>query len=166
MNEDEAKRLSLQLMESTWAAYLTTIDTNGFPHIRAMDNLRCKERFPKLVEFFKNHDDDFWILFSTNTSSAKVYQIKRNPYASVYYCNRGLMCDYCKQKENRGLMLRVTIEIVTDPNLKKAICHDYWLKYYPLGVDDPDYTVLSLYPIGGRYYQSLQKVAFTLKGNK
>jgi len=30
MDEDEAKRLSLQLMEITWAAYLATIDANGF----------------------------------------------------------------------------------------------------------------------------------------
>ena len=166
MDEDEAKRLSLQLMEIAWTAYLATIDANGFPHIRAMDNLRNKQRFPKLIQFFKNHKDDFRVLFSTNTSSAKVNQIKKNPRVSVYYCNRGVNCKYCKQEGNRGLMLRGIIKIVEDPNVKKALWHDYWVMYYPQGVDDPEYTVLSLYPVEGRYYQSLQSVTFTLKENK
>jgi len=151
MNENEAKRLSLKLMESTWAAYLTTIDADGFPQTRAMDNLRNKKRFPKLAKVFQGHEDDFWVLFSTNTSSAKMNQLKRNPAVSVYYC---------KPKEFRGLMLSGLMEIVTDPDLKKAIWHDYWVKYYPKGVKDPDYTVLSLHPQKARYYHQLKKFAW------
>lgn len=157
MNRNEAKRLSLQLMEVAWAAYLTTIDERGFPQTRAVDNLRSKERFPKLAKLFKNHKDDFWVLFSTNTSSAKVSQIKKNPAVSVYYC---------EPREFRGLMLSGLIEVVTDPELKKALWHDYWVKYYPRGVNDPDYTVLSLHPREARYYHQLRKFHFTFTGKK
>lgn len=31
MQFEEAKRLSLRLMETTWAVYFTTIDERGFP---------------------------------------------------------------------------------------------------------------------------------------
>jgi general stress protein 26 len=152
MNENEAKHYSLQLMETSWAVYFTTIDVNGFPQTRAMDNLRNKERFPKLAGLFKNHDDDFWSLFDTNTSSAKMDQIKKNPAVSVYYC---------EPREFRGLMLGGFMEIVTDLELKKAIWQDYWTMYYPKGVDDPDYTVLSLYPRVAKYYHQLKKFTFT-----
>ena len=154
MKEDEARHLSLRLIEDAWATYVTTIDENGFPQTRAMDNLRSKERFPKLAKLFKPHQEDFWVLFSTNTSSAKINHIKRNPAVSIYYC---------KPREFRGLMLGGKMEIVTDPVLKKEIWHDYWTKYYPRGVGDPDYTVLSLYPNEAKYYHQLKRFSFNLK---
>lgn len=157
MKENEAKRLSLQLMENAWAAYLTTIDERCFPQTRAVDNLRSKERFPKLAKLFKNHEDDFWVLFSTNTSSAKVSQIKKNPAVSAYYC---------EPREFRGLALGGLIEVVTGSDIKKTIWHDYWVKYYPGGVNDPDYTVLSLYPREARYYHQLKKFHFTFTEKK
>lgn len=157
MNENEAKRFSIQLMETAWAAYLTTMDERGFPQTRAVDNLRSKERFPKLAKLFKNHEDDFWVLFSTNTSSAKVAQITKNHVASVYYCD---------PREFRGLMLGGLIEIVTDPDLKEAIWHDYWVKYYPGGINDPDYAVLSLFPREAKYYHQLKKFHFTFTEKK
>ncbi len=161
MNENEAKRFSLQLMEVAWVVYLTTIDTNGFPQTRAVDNLRSKERFPNLAELFKDHENDFWVLISTNTSSAKVSHIKKNPAVSAYYC---------EPRAFRGVMLGGLAEIVTDTNLKKAIWHDAstkeydWTRYYPKGVNDPDYTILSLYPTHVKGWKGGQgKFSFTLK---
>jgi general stress protein 26 len=136
MDEREAKRLSLQLMETTWAVYVTTIDENGFPHTRAMDNWRSRERFPRLVDVFKSNDDDFWILLGTNTSSSKMTHLRKNPNVSVYYC---------EPKEFRGLALRGTAEIVTDTQLKREVWHDYWAVFYKT-MDNPDYTVLSIHP--------------------
>lgn len=156
MNENEARLLSLQLMETTWAAFFTTIDENSFPHTRAMDNLRSKERFPKLANLFKTHEDDFWILLSTNTSSAKIEHIKKNPAICIYYC---------KPREFLGVMLSGTIEIVKDPELKKTIWHDYWTKFYPKGVNDPDYTVLSLYPTHANGWHGQGRFNFTLRRN-
>ncbi|MFQ6083395.1 MAG: pyridoxamine 5'-phosphate oxidase family protein [Candidatus Aminicenantia bacterium] len=154
MNDKEARRLSLELMEIAEAAYLTTIDRDGFPQTRAMFNLRRKEQFPGLSELFDKHQDDFLIYFTTNTSSLKMDQIKKNPAVSVYYC---------KPNEWRGLMLGGMIEIVTDPDLKKAIWQEGWEMYYPGGVDDPDYTILRVFPMFAKYYHQLNLVRFDLR---
>ena len=52
MTEAEGKKLSIELMEIAEAAYVSTIDPNGFPQTRAMFNLRRKSQFPGLVRLF------------------------------------------------------------------------------------------------------------------
>ena len=56
---EEVKKSALKLIEESKAAYLTTIDSDGFPITRAMFNLRNKEQFPELLRndlifFWKN----------------------------------------------------------------------------------------------------------------
>ena len=65
MKEKEIKRKCLNLMESADAAYLGTISSDGFPHIRMMGNLRNKEQNPGLVDLFKQHSDEyiFWLTY-------------------------------------------------------------------------------------------------------
>ncbi len=154
MNEKEARQLSLELLEVAEAAYLTTVDSHGFPQTRAMFNLRRKEQYPGLSELFRKHRDDFLVYFTTNTASPKIAQIRKNPKVSVYYCKPG---------EWRGLMLSGEIEIVTDREIKKAIWQEGWEMYYPEGVDDPDYTVLCLFPISAKYYHQLKFAGFNLR---
>ncbi len=156
MKLEEAKRNTLQLMESTWAVYVTTIDEKGFPHTRAMDNWRSKERFPKLTKLFESNDDPFWILLGTNTSSSKIRHLKKNKAVSLYYC---------EPRDFRGVMLSGYAEIVTDPRLKEEVWHDYWTIYYK-GIDDPDYTVLSIHPINAEGWMQRKKIAFDLKAQK
>jgi general stress protein 26 len=79
MEKDEARYISLQLMEVAKAAYLTTIDIDGHPQTRAMFNLRNIYQFPNLRKLFYNHRADFLVLFTTNTSSIKVVQARNNP---------------------------------------------------------------------------------------
>jgi len=86
MDEKEAKKLSMELMESSKAVYLTTIDSKGYPITRAMFNLRNKEQFPELSKFFSELDNKFEIYISTNTASSKTEHIKKNPKISVYFC--------------------------------------------------------------------------------
>ncbi|MFX0055129.1 MAG: pyridoxamine 5'-phosphate oxidase family protein [Promethearchaeota archaeon] len=133
MSEDELRQLCKRLLNEAWPAYLTTIDRNGFPQTRAMFNLRNREKFPKLESLFSNHDDEFYVIFSTNTSSTKIEDIKANPNAAVYYC---------LPDESRGAMMGGTLEIVENLDTKQAIWHDGWERYYPAGYDDPDHTVL------------------------
>ncbi len=157
MNRQEAKRLSLQLLETAEAAIVTTIDPDGFPQTRAMFNLRRREQFPGLAGLFKKHRDDFLVYFTTNTSSPKTAQIKVNPRVSVYYH---------KPSEFRGLMLSGEMEIVTDSNVKESVWQPGWEMYYPGGVHDPDHTVLRLVPLVAKYYHQLQFFHFDLKGNQ
>lgn len=155
MDKEEAKRLSRDLRETAEAAYVTTIDPDGYPQTRAMFNLRRKEQFPGLAALFKGHQNDFLVYFTTNTSSPKMAHVKKNPKVAVYYCRAG---------EFRGLMLSGEMEIVTDRAEKEQVWQKGWEMYYPGGVHDPDHTVLRLRPMAAKYYHQLDSFYFDLKG--
>ena len=158
MDEIEGKILGRQLMEVAEAAYLTTIDEQGFPNTRAMFNLRNRSHFPLLRDIFAAHREDFLILFTTNTSSKKVEQVKRNPLGCVFYCI---------PMEFRGLMLAGRIQTVADPTLREKLWQEGWERYYPLGKEDPDYEVLGMYPKSGEYYHRLDRanISFEVKSD-
>jgi general stress protein 26 len=150
---EEVKNSALKLISESKAAYLTTIDLEGFPITRAMFNLRNKEQFPEFSEFFQNQEDIFTIYISTNTSSTKVEHLKNNPLMCVYFCDADNF---------QGFMLGGSVEFINDIKLKKNIWLDWWTKYYPKGIEDSDYTLLRLAPKTGRYYYKLKQVNFKL----
>ncbi|GAH15617.1 unnamed protein product, partial [marine sediment metagenome] len=129
---EEVKKSALKLISESKAAYLTTIDLEGFPITRAMFNLRNTEQFPEFLDFFKNLEDIFTIYISTNTSSTKVEHLKNNPLMAVYFCDADNF---------QGFMLGGSVEFVDDIELKKTVWLDWWTRYYPKGVEDPDYTL-------------------------
>ncbi len=132
---DEVKKSAIKLISESKAAYLTTIDSDGFPLTRAMFNLRNKEQFHEFSEFFQNQEDTFTIFISTNTSSTKVEHLKNNPLMCVYFCDAD---------DFQGFMLGGSVEFIGDIKLKKTIWLDWWTRYYPKGVEDPDFTCNSL----------------------
>ncbi|OGU57048.1 MAG: hypothetical protein A2V66_05675 [Ignavibacteria bacterium RBG_13_36_8] len=142
---DNIKKACLVLMEKADVAYLSTIGLDGFPQTRAVYNFRNKKEFPSLVKLFKEHDDDFLVYITTDTSSEKMRHIKNNPSACIYYC---------EPKEWHGLLLTGKTEIVNDIEIKKDIWQEKWWNYYKLGPEDPEYTILKLLPIHtkGWYY--------------
>lgn len=151
METDEARGLSLELLETAEAAIVSTIDGEGYPQTRAMFNLRRKAQFPGLAGFFAEQREDFTLFFTTNTSSEKIEQIRRNPRVAVYYH---------KPEEFRGLMLGGVIEMIRDERVLKAIWQPEWKRYYPGGHQDPDHIVLRLNPRIARYYHRLQSCQF------
>lgn len=153
MEVEEAKKLGLKLMEESKAAILTTIAPDGFPITRAMFNLRNKEQFPELSEFFKNLENQFTIYISTNTSSKKVDHLGKNPKMSVYFCD---------PEDFKGFMLGGSVEIVDDMKVKRKVWLDWWTRYYPEGLNDPDYTLLRMEPTNARFYHKLNQVNFKL----
>jgi general stress protein 26 len=157
MDEKDARGLSLELMEIAEAAYVTTIDPDGFPQTRAMFNLRRKEQFPGLAVLFKDHQNDFLVYFTTNTSSPKIGHVKKNAKVAAYYC---------KANEFRGLMLTGKMEIVSERAEKERVWQKGWERYYPGGVHDPDHTVLRLRPLAAKYYHQLDSFYFDLKGKR
>ncbi len=154
MDERQAKQLSLELMEMSKAAYLTTIDPNGFPHTRAMTNLRNKDQKPHLESLFLNHQEDYLIIFSTNTSSTKVKHVRENPRVSVYYS---------RPEKWQGVMFGGKIEIVPGVELKRAIWEEGMERYYPSGYDDPDHTVLRLRPRMAKGWDGQRFTTFSFK---
>ncbi|MFX1457767.1 MAG: pyridoxamine 5'-phosphate oxidase family protein [Promethearchaeota archaeon] len=156
MDLEETKKLSLELMDTSKAAYLTTIDSEGYPITRAMFNLRNKEQFPEFSEFFANQDNKFLIYISTNTSSSKIDHIKENPKISVYFC---------EPEDFKGVMFGGDAEIIDDVELKKQIWLDWWTRYYPKGLEDPDYTLIKLNPKRVKFYYRLNQVQFQPEGD-
>lgn len=157
LDDNEIRKVSLELLESADGAYLTTIDQEGYPQTRCMFNLRNTTQFPKLVDTFKSHSDDFMILFTTNTSSTKVGHIKRNSAVCVYYCKPGVF---------HGLMLSGNIEIVDDPRVKEQLWHEGWERYYATGPNDPDHTVLKLLPDRAKGWYKGRTFAFEFQTEK
>ena len=153
MDEKEVKKEGKMLMETSKAAYLTTLDADGFPITRAMFNLRNKDQFPEFIEFFRKEENEFAIYIGTNTSSSKYRHIKENPRIAVYFCD---------PDEFKGFMLGGEVDIVDNLELKQKIWLEWWTKYYSKGVEDPDYTLLRLAPKNARFYHGLQKLNFKL----
>lgn len=153
MNNEQVKKECLELMEQSKAAYLTTIDPEGNPITRAMFNLRNKKQFPEFSKLFLNQKNQFLIYISTNTSSSKVSHITENSAINVYFCD---------PDDFKGVMLGGNAEVVDDMKIKREIWLDWWTKYYPEGLNDPDYTLLRLYPKTLRYYYRLNQIKLDL----
>ena len=129
--------LTLLLMEVADRAYLTTVSEDGYPRTRAILNLRNPSLYPKQAALFATHRKDLLVYISTNTPSAKVRQIERDPRGCVYYCH---------PTRWRGVSLIGDLEVTRDDEIRHALWNEGWEIYYPKGIDDPDYAVVTLRP--------------------
>lgn len=118
------------LIEKQNTSYLSSIDENGFPNTKAMLP-------PRIMEGIKT------FYFTTNTSSRRVSQFRKNNKACLYFCDRRFY---------RGVMLKGTVEVLENQEIKDRVWRDGDTMYYPLGVTDPDYSVLKVTVTNGRYY--------------
>ena len=134
-------------------AYVATVDPDGYPHTRAMFNLRNPSWFPRQVPLFAEHADDFLIYLTTNTSSWKNRQLADHPRASAYYC---LPVEY------EGLLLIGDLEVVDDTEIRHAVWNEGWERYYPGGPDDPDHTVLRMRPRKAEGWHQSRRFAFEI----
>lgn len=129
MSPAKMKEVALQLYQSQPVVTLVTIDENGYPEARAMANLRQAGALEGNVFSADSLDT----AFGTSTWRSKIEQVKKNPKASVYILD---------VKTYRAASILGTIEIVSDPEVKKV----YWSKafsaLYPQGPGSPNYTVL------------------------
>jgi len=94
--------------------------------------------------------------FSTNTSSVKVQQYRRNPKASIYFYHKGLI-------KYVGVMLKGEMEVLTDQKTKNMIWKKGDIVFYKKGVTDPDYSVLKFTTTSGKYYSDLKTADFNIK---
>jgi general stress protein 26 len=137
--EKAARAAGLKLMNKSKICMLGTQGADGFVNIRAVLNL--KHRGLKQI----------W--FSTNTSSQKVSQIQKDNRVCVYYTN---------ENSFEGLMLTGTIQILQDPKSRKMLWSEGAEVYYPLGVNDPDYSVLGFSAQKANYYHGLNNIWFNI----
>lgn len=156
MTEAEIREACRELMETVPTAYFTVIDGDGYPRTRAMLNLRNREMYAPQAHLYADHQDDFMTYITTNTSSRKRHEIEANPKVAVYYCQPEVF---------HGVLLLGDIEIVGDPSIKEALWAEGWERYYTTGrPDDPDYTVLRLFPRLVNGWHESRKFEFHLGG--
>ncbi len=156
MNEKELKRECLKLMETADGAYLSTVDSKGFPQMRMMGNLRNKEQCRIAEELFAEHDEDFLIYMLTGQSSDKMQHIRANSKVCVYFCSVA---------ELLTLLLGGSAETIDDPDLKKRIWQDEWKRHWPGGPEDREFVMLKLLPQWAKGWYKGVAFGFKLKGN-
>ena len=139
MKKEEAIREALALASRSGIAMLGTNGDNGYPNIKAM------------IKMENEGLNRIW--FSTNTSSKRVGQLVRNSKACVYFV------DF---EQWMGLMLVGNVGVLQDMESRQRLWREGFEKYYPLGVTDPDYSVLRFTAQWGNYYHDLSNVTFEL----
>ena len=83
----------------------------------------------------------------------KTFYFTTNTFSSVYFCDaRGF----------KGMMLRGTMEVLTDAASKEMIWRKGDTQYYPAGVTDPNYCVLKFTAFDGRFYSDFYPRSFLI----
>ena len=141
MDRNEVKASALELVEQSTIAMVGTLDEDGAPRIVAMIKAE--------------HDGMRTIWFSTNTSSEHVRQLERDPRSCVYF-------GQWAEEPWRGLTLGGRMEILRDRASRERLWEDGCERYYPQGIDDPDYTVLRFTAKWAKFYQYGTKLRFEL----
>jgi general stress protein 26 len=139
MKKKDAFERSLELANKSEIAVIGSNGENGYPNIKAM--LKMKNEGLKKI----------W--FSTNTSSKRVAQFRKDPKVCVYFVD---------PLQFKGLMLVGDIGIHQDIKSRKLLWRQGFERYYPLGINDPDYCVLCFTAKWGNYYHKLENITFQI----
>lgn len=129
------------LIDKQKVSFISSVDNDGYPNTKAMLPPRKREGIKT-----------FW--FTTNTSSMRVSQYKENANACIYFCDKRFF---------RGVMLKGTMEVLTDAYNKEMIWQEGDTMYYSKGVTDPDYCVLKFTAQAGRYYSNFRSEDFEIE---
>lgn len=129
------------LIDKQGVAFIASIAEDGFPNMKAMLPPRKRE---EIKVFY----------FTTNTSSMRVAQYRKNPNACIYFCDKRFF---------QGVMLIGTMEVLEDERSKRMIWREGDTMYYPQGVTDPDYCVLRFVAHSGRYYANFHSESFEIE---
>ena len=129
------------LVDGCAVSFIGSVSKEGFPNVKAM-----------LPPRKRNGIKTFY--FTTNTSSLRVSQFRKNPKACVYFFDGRFY---------KGVMLTGIAEILEDLKSKKMIWREGDTMYYSLGVTDPDYCVIKFTAQKGRFYQNFSSEDFEIK---
>jgi len=135
------KETIAKMADTLPVTFISSVDENGFPCTKAMLSPRVREG----IKVF---------YFTTNTFSLRVTHYKANPKACIYFCDTANFT---------AVMLRGTMEILTDIKTKQMIWRDGDTEYYPAGVTDPNYCVLKFTAIDGRFYSDYYPRSFIIE---
>jgi general stress protein 26 len=126
------------LVEKSTRSFIGSVDDEGYPNMKVM--LAPREH---------NGIKDFY--YTTNTHSMRVKQYQKNPKACIYFFDGRFF---------RAVMLKGKMEVLQDQKTKDRIWREGDNRYYPLGVTDPDYSVLHFNAESGRFYENFGSADF------
>lgn len=129
-----AKETIEKMIDKIGVSIISSVDESGFPNTKAMLPPRKREG---ISSFY----------FTTNTSSMRVSQYRKNNNACIYFFDKRFF---------RGIMFLGKMEVLTDSKHKEMIWQNGDTLYYPLGVTDPDYCVLKFTAEKMRIYQNFK----------
>lgn len=122
---EEQLMVANEFINAQMYAVVATVNADLQPRISNLNNLPGQ----KTGELF----------FATDAGSTKVANIKNNPVAEVMYTDG-----------NGQLMLSGSMEIVTEPEIKKAFWADEMSEHYPGGAEGDVFCVLKFTPVSAR----------------
>ena len=96
------------LIDKQGVAFIASVSEDGFPNMKAM----LPPRRRKGIKFF---------YFTTNASSMRTAQYRKNPNASIYFCDK---------RYYRGVMLTGKMEVLEDADSKQMIWREGDTLYY------------------------------------
>jgi len=136
----ELKNEIYELRKNSKIAFISSVDEDGCPTIKAM-----------LVLENENLNT---LYFSTNLSAKRTQQFLKNPNAAVYLC---------ETDQFKGLLLQGKIAVMTDSEHKSMLWREGFEIYYPDGIETEDYCVLKFIAEKGNYYHGLNNVSFSIQ---
>jgi general stress protein 26 len=131
-------KTALSIIESSSNAIIGSVGEDGYPNLKAMLKSRESEGIKKFY-------------FTTNTSSMRVSQYRKNNKASLYFYSSRFF---------KGVMMKGIMNVLEDQPTKERIWREGDEMYYPKGVTDPDYCVLEFIAESGRVYQNFKSENF------
>lgn len=126
MTKDEI----MHLIDRSLFATLGYTDADGRPNVRRV--------------FCVWHKGLGGHLISTNTGSQHVQSLLENDRACLYFSDDTTF---------EGVCLYGTARVRAERSFRALLWNDGDEKYYPLGIDDPDYCVLEFTADSARYYR-------------
>lgn len=136
----DPEHLIRKIMEKRSVAYISSIDSKGYPNTRSALPPRHTEGIKILY-------------FISATDMMRTRQFKDNPKACVYFYEK---------HSGRGIQLLGTMEVLTDAQSKGLVWRSGDVTQFQEGPDDQGYCALRFTAQSGRFYSDLRSEEFVL----
>ena len=123
MSTEELKKMILEFAASYPYSNLITIDSQGFPKSRMMENTAL--------------GDDLIVYFATFASSDKVAEISAQNRVNVFLY---------RPEDHSSISVFGTADIVSDDTVRKARWQEKWSGFWKQGCTDPEYALIRVVP--------------------
>jgi general stress protein 26 len=123
MSTEELKKTVLEFAASYPYSNLVTIDAQGFPKSRMMENTAV--------------GDDLMFYFATFASSDKVVEIKAQARVNVFLY---------RPEDHSSISVFGMADIVTDELVRQARWQEKWSGFWKEGPTDPEYALIQVVP--------------------